>query len=305
MSIVRLNDNLWISPVQWCYQSQYSCDVNCKDPSQWDKAFPECGGQTQSPINIVTQKARHAPHLTPIIFEGYTQTLNVTVQNVGYSAVLALPPSLRIRGGDLPATYKAIQLHLHWGVEDGLGSEHTIDGEQYPMELHIVHIKEQYNTLKEAMNDSVGVAGLAFFYEVSTKENQKFNEVIEALGRIPYNGNSTTLQNFRLTDILPPLEKLSSYYRYSGSLTVPGCDEAIIWTIFQEFFYISQQQLVDVTKQLRFETGHPMIETYRPVQKLNGRMVYKSTACSFTSSGPVILCLCFLCVFRLIESIFT
>lgn len=50
-------------------------------------------------------------------------------------AVLTLPPSLRIRGGDLPATYKAIQLHLHWGMDDGPGSEHTIDGEQYPMEV--------------------------------------------------------------------------------------------------------------------------------------------------------------------------
>lgn len=50
-------------------------------------------------------------------------------------AVFALPPSLRIRGGDLPATYKAIQLHLHWGVNDGPGSEHTVDGEQYPMEV--------------------------------------------------------------------------------------------------------------------------------------------------------------------------
>lgn len=50
-------------------------------------------------------------------------------------AMLTLPPSLRIRGGALPATYKAIQLHLHWGVNDGPGSEHTVDGEQYPMEV--------------------------------------------------------------------------------------------------------------------------------------------------------------------------
>lgn len=34
-------------------------------------------------------------------------------------------------------------------------------------QLHIVHIKEQYKTLKEAMNDTVGVAVLAFFYEVT------------------------------------------------------------------------------------------------------------------------------------------
>ncbi|XP_053543771.1 carbonic anhydrase IV c isoform X2 [Ictalurus punctatus] len=275
------------------------------EPSQWDKDFPVCGGQNQSPINIVTHKAKHDPRLTPIIFEGYTQTLNITVQNLGNTAVFALPPSLLIRGGDLPATYKAIQLHLHWGVDDGPGSEHTVDGEQYPMELHIVHIKEQYTTLKEAMNDIEGVAGLAFFYQVSTEENQKFNQVIQALGRIPYDGNTSIVPEFRMTDILPSLEKLSSYYRYSGSLTTPGCNEAILWTIFQESFTISQQQLVNVTKQMWFKKGKPMIDNFRPVQKLNGRIVYKSMACSCTSSEPVILCLFLLCIFGLIEGIFT
>ncbi|GAA6105624.1 carbonic anhydrase IV c [Tachysurus ichikawai] len=294
-----------IHSAQWCYQSQYSCDNNCRKPSEWAKDFLDCGGQNQSPINIVTQKAKLDPCLTPIIFEGYTQTLNVTVQNLGNTAMLTLPPSLRIRGGALPATYKAIQLHLHWGVNDGPGSEHTVDGEQYPMELHIVHIKEQYNTLKEAINDTVGVAALAFFYEVSTEENQKFNRLIQALGKIPYNGNSSTVTEFRLTDILPSLDKLSSYYRYSGSLTTPSCYESILWTIFQQPFYISQQQLVNLTKLMWFERGKPMIENFRPVQKLNGRIVYKSTACACTSSGPVFLCLCVLCIFELIQCIFT
>ncbi|KAG7321440.1 hypothetical protein KOW79_015855 [Hemibagrus wyckioides] len=294
-----------IHSVQWCYQSQYSCEDSCREPSEWDKDFPDCGGQNQSPINIVTRKARLNPRLTPIIFEGYTQPLNVSVQNLGNTAVLTLPPSLRIRGGDLPTTYQALQLHLHWGVNDGPGSEHTVDGEQYPMELHIVHIKEQYKTLKEAMNDTVGVAVLAFFYEVSTEENQKFDQLIQALGRIPYNGNTSNVTEFQVTDILPSLEKLSSYYRYSGSLTTPGCDEGILWTVFQQPFSISQQQLVNITRQMWFERGKPMVQNFRPVQKLNGRTVYKSTACSCTSSGPVFLCLCLLCILLLIEGIFT
>lgn len=50
-------------------------------------------------------------------------------------AMFALPQSLRIQGGDLPATYKAVQLHLHWGVDEWPGSEHTVDGEQYSMEV--------------------------------------------------------------------------------------------------------------------------------------------------------------------------
>lgn len=33
-------------------------------------------------------------------------------------------------------------------------------------QLHIVHIKEKYDSLKEALNDSTGVAAFAFFFEV-------------------------------------------------------------------------------------------------------------------------------------------
>lgn len=40
-----------------------------------------------------------------------------------------------ISGGNLKHTYKAVQLHFHWGKNGGPGSEHTIDGEQYPMEV--------------------------------------------------------------------------------------------------------------------------------------------------------------------------
>ena len=51
------------------------------------------------------------------------------------SVQLDLPSSIKIKGGNLAAQYKAIQLHLHWGVDGGPGSEHTIDGEQFPMEV--------------------------------------------------------------------------------------------------------------------------------------------------------------------------
>lgn len=48
---------------------------------------------------------------------------------------LDLPVGMRIKGGNLTTPYKAVQLHLHWGKDGGPGSEHTIDGEQFPMEV--------------------------------------------------------------------------------------------------------------------------------------------------------------------------
>lgn len=50
-------------------------------------------------------------------------------------AQVQIPTVSTISRGDLPDEYKAVQFHLHWGANGGPGSEHTIDGEQYPMEV--------------------------------------------------------------------------------------------------------------------------------------------------------------------------
>uniref|UniRef100_A0A4W4EHT9 Carbonic anhydrase n=1 Tax=Electrophorus electricus TaxID=8005 RepID=A0A4W4EHT9_ELEEL len=267
---------MFFVPAQWCYQSQYSCDYKCRG-----KEFPVCGGQSQSPINIVTRKAQLNLSLTPVIFEGYSDVLNVTVQNIGYAAVFTLPSSVRIRGGGLPDTYKAVQFHLHWGLDAKPGSEHTVDGEQYPMELHILHIKQNYNSLNEAMNDSTGVAVLAFLFEVTSFGHLTVMKLYTLDISL---WNISVIPEFRLTDILTSVEKLSSYYRYLGSLTTPGCFENIIWTIFHQSLPIGYQQML-------FSTGKPMTDTFRPVQNLNGRIVYKSMAGTYVFLSLVTLLL--------------
>lgn len=46
-----------------------------------------------------------------------------------------LPSNARVKGGKLGGEYKAVALHFHWGEDGGPGSEHTIDGEQFAMEV--------------------------------------------------------------------------------------------------------------------------------------------------------------------------
>ena len=52
---------------------------------------------------------------------------------------LDLPSNAKIQGGQLEGPYKAWQLHFHWGKDGGPGSEHTIDGEQFPMEVTVIN----------------------------------------------------------------------------------------------------------------------------------------------------------------------
>ncbi|CAM4670011.1 unnamed protein product [Leuciscus chuanchicus] len=227
---------------EWCYESQLP-DSKCSGPSEWKKYFLRCGGLNQSPINIITRKVMHDPNLTSFIFDGHEDIFNMSVENHGQSAHFTLPQSVRLRGGGLSATYKAVQFHLHWGEDGGQGSEHSVDGKRYPMELHIVHIKERYNNLSVALNDSTGVAALGFFFEVSSEKNKKLDRILEALGKVRHEGNSSEIEDFRLADIVPQANTLS-YYRYSGSLTTPGCDQSVVWTVFQQTLPISKYQAV-------------------------------------------------------------
>ena len=36
---------------------------------------------------------------------------------------------------------------------------------------------------------------------------------------------------------------LSYYYTYPGSLTTPGCNEAVTWVVFQDFFTITEEHV--------------------------------------------------------------
>ncbi|MEQ2218037.1 hypothetical protein XENOCAPTIV_028332 [Xenoophorus captivus] len=65
---------------------------------------------------------------------------------------VGIPITSTISGGGLLTTYKAVQFHLHWGKDGGLGSEHTIDGEQYPMELRAFS-KVQFRDSKSMVNN--------------------------------------------------------------------------------------------------------------------------------------------------------
>jgi carbonic anhydrase len=44
---------------------------------------------------------------------------------------------LRLGGGGLHSEYGVWQYHFHWGSSDQWGSEHTIDGKPYPLEVWI------------------------------------------------------------------------------------------------------------------------------------------------------------------------
>ncbi|XP_034557405.1 carbonic anhydrase 4b [Notolabrus celidotus] len=259
----------------WCYNDQDVCGHTCTGPDIWGAVSRHCSGTSQSPVNIVTRKVLPDGRLTPFHFSGYQEAFHGRLINNGHTVHLDLPSSLRIRGGNLFGSYKAVQAHLHWGKDGGPGSEHTIDGEQFSMEMHVVHIKEEYETVSQALRDHTGVAVLGFFFQESESANKKFDPLINSLKYVTRSSNSTTLRGVSLEMLLPAWTDMTKYYRYYGSLTTPSCAEAVIWSLFENPIPLSRKQLAAFSK-LQFSNGKQMIRTYRPIQPLNGRPVYYS-----------------------------
>ncbi|XP_066491996.1 carbonic anhydrase 4 [Tiliqua scincoides] len=283
----------------WCYLSQMCHDPACEEPRAWNLLDSECGKNRQSPINIITSKVQYNWELGPFSFKNYDteQEKNWTIKNNGHSVQVMLDGSATVASGGLSGTYKAVQFHFHWGNNESRGtgttvssgSEHSIDGERYAMELHIVHIKNEHASLDEALLKK-GVAVLGFFIELG-EENQNYNPLISNFKHIPYEDNATWMAPLPLGSLIPKKDDLTKYYRYTGSLTTPLCNEDVEWTLFQKPIQLALDQIQEFWMKLYFGKTKQwaMVDNFRPVQPVNGRIVYKSESNALLSPAKALL----------------
>ncbi|XP_073540699.1 carbonic anhydrase 9 [Phyllobates terribilis] len=245
------------------------------DFSEWDRDFPDCGGNSQSPINVDTQNTTFDPQLTPILLSGYDLTAGDTLrlENNRHTVVLKLPDSLKIVGG-LPHIYQAAQLHFHWGSRKGPGSEHTINGKRFPGEIHVVHYNPEYESLELAANQSGGLAVLAAFLEEGPEDNKDYEHLLTYLEEVKDGGQSTEIPGFDIRGLLP--QYLDRYFRYNGSLTTPPCLQTVNWTVFNQTIPVSARQLTILEDTIHHDHDHILQMNFRETQALNGRVVLSS-----------------------------
>ncbi|XP_015261310.1 PREDICTED: carbonic anhydrase 4-like, partial [Gekko japonicus] len=194
-----------------------------------------------------------------------------------------LKDGLLLSGSGLPDVYAAKGFHFHWGTGvDQPGSEHCIDGKRYSMELHIVHTRNNMS-MSEALDDPQGIAVLAFFVQGSDSAKGKtvkaWKSFSKNLQRIAKKGSDTKLRgNVSLHDLIGPTD-LARYYRYSGSLTTPNCNEVVIWTVFTEPILVPFKVVAFFPFNLRStdsSVGPHQKNNFRPLQRLHNRMVEAS-----------------------------
>lgn len=117
-------------------------------------------GKNQSPVNIKYTRddlARARQNPRQLQFNGGYSGKEFYIQNVGHSIQVSFSPDLTskstLNGSGFEFPYIFAQAHFHWGNDAYRlgGSEHTINGNRLPMELHLVHYNSKYSSVSEAV----------------------------------------------------------------------------------------------------------------------------------------------------------
>ena len=220
-----------VEEASWTYEGT-------SGPDAWGSLsaeFESCSaGVEQSPIALMTADA--TTEALPALELNYGDaSLSTEDTGHGYKATPSGEHMLMV-GED---TYNLLQLHPH------TPSEHTLNGESFPMEVHFVH-----------QNDAGALAVVGVMIQ-SGEANEAYAD-FTALSA----GTSDAADPAPLRALLP--EGLD-YMTYPGSLTTPPCSEGVRWIVLSEPITMSPEQ-IDV-----FASAHGM--TNRPVQPLNERSV--------------------------------
>ncbi len=204
-------------------------------PAHWEEFSKTCGiGHSQSPINIVSDK-------TVKMDSKYTLNIDTDVNTI--AKVIDNGHSIKItpeKAGTITfngETFKLLQFHFHGK------SEHTVDGKQYDMVVHMVH--QNPKTKQYAV--------VAVFFKKG-KASPILDKIINNVG------NSVELNP---KDLLP--EDTSDYYHYVGSFTTPPCTENVQWYLLKTPQTASAQQIEHFRKYYT--------DNERPVQKLYDRTI--------------------------------
>ncbi len=140
--------------------------------------------------------------------------------------------------------YELVQFHFH------SPSEHTIDGEHAPLEVHFVH---------KSADGELAVTGILV---EEGEYDVLWDSVIGALPDGPGDDRHLEDLDLDMSELRPLPER---YFRYEGSLTTPPCSEGVEWIVMAEKRQISPEQMSAMVSRLH--------DNNRPVQPLGNRRI--------------------------------
>jgi carbonic anhydrase len=217
--------------------------------TEWGKVSKTCEhGLMQSPIDL------------PALYGAKQSKLNTTV-GLATKLTASHKHSLQwsLNTTDSPIfyfnglKYELLQWHCH------TGSEHTVDGFQYPGECHFVHYFNRTSGSKYAV---IGV----FLNDNATEQNSAFSKLLDDLPPTDDWDEQELNINFDWSSIISGVNP-EHYWAYSGSFTTPGCDENVQWIVLRDVVEVSKSQI------RKFQDTSGFDNNFRDPMPLHGRIV--------------------------------
>jgi len=217
----------------WEYKGEHG-------PENWGELaehFSLCSeGKNQSPVNLVADLTAELPVLN---FD-YGQGGSLAEFNTGHAIQEGVNPGNYIHL--YAERFELKQFHFH------SPSEHTVDGNYFPMEVHFVHQNE--------VGDFV-VVGVMF-------EEGEHNEIMDQLPSFrAERGQAPREEPVDYNQLIPGR---GDYFLYNGSLTTPPCTEGVQWIVIKQPIIASAEQIQHYHDLLGFDNN-------RPIQSHNSRII--------------------------------
>ncbi|KHJ82878.1 carbonate dehydratase, eukaryotic-type [Oesophagostomum dentatum] len=148
-------------------------------------------GKMQSPIDIPPDRLLFDPNLKPIhidrisVMSEMLNTGQMPRVRIGNSA---RRPSANLTGGPLHGyRYRIQRIDIHVGRGEVNGSEHTIDGRRFPMEIQMLaYNTDLYRNFSAASSSPHGIAGVSVLVDFGSETNPELLKLTIATASILY-----------------------------------------------------------------------------------------------------------------------
>lgn len=244
----------------------------------WLEDFPTCAGDEQSPINLITADATFGDFELNIV--QVEASVTGEISNAGGHTYEFTPDSNASITAMNPLTgeaYELEQLHFHWDENNSsAGSEHTLDGVRYPLEVHFVFFKSEFDTIDDAVadggRDNLMVVGQ--WFQLGSTSNAALDAITSGAADIVSPDAVAELdEGIDIASLLA--DPSGDAFTYSGSLTTPTCNEIVQWVVLNTVGTVTAEQL-NLIYTIQDDDGSTIGRNWRPVQALNDRTVTRN-----------------------------